>query len=202
VSRAPRRPSDPPAAAPRTAASPAAEGGVLHRAISRLRGAEHAPAPRTGAAPAAEDAPAERPVMALRDAPAPTALSRAPMPAPAALGTSGQTLARAIGAEVGYDDAGASEIVFPAPGGAPPFVPFSTAPRSVSREVAEAAPPAMAEASAPARAREPAAAPAPEAAAAAPELDKDELYEEFLSRLRRDILHEREQSGLLIDEIP
>jgi len=140
--------------------------------------------------------------MALRDTLAPEAVSRAPMAAPAAQGTSGQTLASALGVEAGYDDAGTSEIVFPAPDGAPPFVPFSTAPRSVSREIAmpELSVPAAANPGAPPPSS--AAAPAAAAAEAPPPLDKDALYEEFMSRLRRDILHEREQSGILIDEIP
>ncbi|MDP9293731.1 MAG: hypothetical protein M3O90_04765, partial [Actinomycetota bacterium] len=123
-------------------------------------------------------------------------VSRSPMAAPAAQGTSGQTLARAVGSEVGYTDAGAAEVVFPAPDGSPPpFASFSTAPRTVSRDLTDsevATPPAPSSSGSTA----PAAAPAP------PPLDKDELYEEFVSRLRRDLLHEREQSGLLIEERP
>ena len=37
---------------------------------------------------------------------------------------------------------------------------------------------------------------------AAPALDPDQLYEDFLARLRRDVLHEREQHGMLVDELP
>jgi len=138
--------------------------------------------------------------MALRDAPAPEAISRAPMAAPAVEGTSAQTLARAIGAEVGYDAGGATEVMFPAPGEpAGSFLPFSTAPRSVSRAIAidemTVAPTA---ADLPAASS---AAPSP-AAPEAPPLDTDALYDEFVTRLRRDLLHERELNGLLIDEHP
>jgi hypothetical protein len=44
------------------------------------------------------------------------------------------------------------------------------------------------------------AAPAPSAAAApaaAPALDRDELYQDFMRRLRRDVLEQREQLGEL-----
>jgi hypothetical protein len=41
-----------------------------------------------------------------------------------------------------------------------------------------------------------------DSAGGAPALDADQLYEDFLARLRRDVLHEREQHGMLVDELP
>ena len=139
--------------------------------------------------------------MQLHDAPAPVAVSRTP----AVLGTSAQSLARAIGAEVSYAEDGTPGIQFPEPGGSPggaaPYVPFSTAPRTVSRVDTAASNGGQATA----------ATHAPPSAltdnhkdspGAAPALDPDQLYEDFLARLRRDVLHEREQHGMLVDELP
>jgi hypothetical protein len=180
---------------------------VLQRAISRLRGDDHsapAPAALPAPGPAAPELQAtggsadERPVLQLHDAPAPAAVSRTP----AVRGTSAQSLARAIGADVSYADDGSAGIVFPSPDGSPsgvaPYVPFSTAPRAVSRVDTTAS-------QAPASDHTPSPAlmqGGQDSPSAAPAFDPDQLYEDFLARLRRDVLHEREQAGMLVDELP
>jgi hypothetical protein len=181
-------------------------GGVLQRAIARLRGDEPArtanglePEPPPEGEPTAEPR-SDRPVVQLQDAPAPLAVSRTP----AVSGASAQAIARAVGTDVAYASDGTPGIVFPPPPGAnaaSPYAPFSTAPRTVSREitmpemaVSAAPPPSSASSS---NGGAPAAEPA-----AAPALDPDQLYEDFLTRLRRDVLHEREQAGILIDDLP
>ena len=135
--------------------------------------------------------------MQLQDAPGPVAVSRTP----AVRGTSAQAIARALGTDVAYGSDGTPSVVFPPPPGAPaaaPHIPFSTAPRTVSREVTipetsvtSPLPSSSSNGSGPAA--------TPEAAAP---LDPDQLYEDFLARLRRDLLHEREQAGILIDDLP
>ncbi|MGH2948040.1 MAG: hypothetical protein ACRDPC_17605, partial [Solirubrobacteraceae bacterium] len=107
-----------------------------------------------------------------------------PQAEPPVAGTSAERLARALGTEVGTDEAGNATVELPAPG-APPFVPFSTAPRSVSR-----AEPATTE-------TPPAEAPATEMKAESPDLD--EIAETVINRLRRELLIEREQSGGSMD---
>jgi hypothetical protein len=136
--------------------------------------------------------------MQLHDAPTPTAISRTP----AVRGTSAQTLARAIGAEVTYSEDGTPAIEFPEPGGsqaAPaPYIPFSTTPRTVSRVETAASNGSQAEHTPSAALTENHQA-SPGGASA---IDPDQLYEDFLARLRRDVLHEREQHGMLVDELP
>jgi hypothetical protein len=92
------------------------------------------------------------------------------------------------------DETGQATVEFPAPGA--PFGPFDTTPHTVSRaevsEAAEASPP-------PATTGTPSsqdgAAPAPEGGAGAPAVNMDELAENVIDRLRRELLIEREQSG-------
>ena len=92
-------------------------------------------------------------------------------------------------------------------GGMPTMPAFSTAPVTVSREVADTtpapAPPgspvlARAEASEPA-ASTPHQAPANDAEASE-ETDPDEIYEKVVDRLRRDLIAELEQHGHLLRE--
>lgn len=139
--------------------------------------------------------------MQLHDAPAPTAVSRTP----AVRGTSAQSIARSIGAEISYAADGSPGIEFPTPDRSPsaaPYIPFSTAPRTVSRDIAA---PASGGAQPAASEHHPPAALMQNdhsSAGSAPALDPDQLYEDFLARLRRDVLHEREQHGMLVDELP
>ena len=100
--------------------------------------------------------------------------------------------------------------------GVPQFPAFSTAPVTVSREVAPTpAPPAPRppRAATSSRARRPEAAPAasstvatphsssiPESGAAAPGLDPEEVYDQVMTRLRRDLIAELEQNGHLLRE--
>jgi len=134
----------------------------------------------------------------LQDAPAQEAISETP----AIGGTTAQRLSRALGAPVGTDDEGNATVDFPAPG-EQPFVPFSTAPRTVSREgwwsqvtdffgggsqpASDGAPPP------------PSSPDGPPPPAAAPPVDVDELAETVIERLRRELLIEREQSGGAMD---
>jgi hypothetical protein len=127
--------------------------------------------------------------MQLQDAPPQPPVSETP----AIGGTSAQRLARALGTEVGVDAEGNATVEFPAPG-APPFVPFSTAPRTVSRaEVTDTPAPAAASS-------QNGASPAG-AQPGAPEVNVDELAETVIERLRRELLIEREQAGGSMDLI-
>jgi hypothetical protein len=101
-------------------------------------------------------------------------------------GTSAQRLARALGTEVGVDDAGNASVELPGPGDEP-FVPFSTAPRTVTRLI-DGEPQA------------PAAFP-PDGKPEAGEVDVDEIAETVIDKLRRELLIEREQSGGSMDLI-
>jgi hypothetical protein len=177
---------------------------VLQRAISRLRGDDHSST--SSATPEPQDSGGyaeERPLMQLHDAPAPTAVSRTP----AVRGTSAQSIARAIGGEISYAADGSPGIEFPTPEAPPaagaPYIPFSSAPRTVSRVDTAAS----SSSSAPAATTDHAPPAAltqnhQESPGSAPGLDPDQLYEDFLARLRRDVLHEREQHGMLVDELP
>jgi hypothetical protein len=137
-----------------------------------------APQPLVARTRSQTGAPAEpRPRMELHDTAPPPPVSETP----AIRGTSAERLARAVGAEATVDESGNASVELPAPG--EPFVPFSTAPRTVTRAaLAEPAP-------------APEAAPALAGAPGAPPVDVDELAETVMERLRRELLIEREQSG-------
>jgi hypothetical protein len=99
-----------------------------------------------------------------------------------------QAIARSTAGAIAYEDDGRVSVLFPPPGAVP------AAPGPVlAREGAETGE-AHAPAPAPAAAAAPSAAPAPAGAAA---LDRDELYQDFMRRLRRDVLEQREQLGEL-----
>ena len=106
---------------------------------------------------------------------------------PEIAGTSAQRLARVLGTEVGIDEQGNATVEMP---GAP-FVPFSTAPRTVSRSAASETH---------RRAREPDAASRPAAPTPA-EVDVDAIAETVIDKLRRELLIEREQAGGPMDLI-
>jgi hypothetical protein len=95
-----------------------------------------------------------------------------------------------------------SSVTFgtPAQDGIPAYVPFSTAPITVSRDesppAAEpAAEPAPAEPAAATATAAPPPTPAPAAAGAAGGGDPDKLFEDLYDRLRQQILFEKEQLG-------
>jgi pyruvate/2-oxoglutarate dehydrogenase complex dihydrolipoamide acyltransferase (E2) component len=97
-----------------------------------------------------------------------------------------QSIARATAGAIAYEDDGRVSVLFPPPGAV-------TAPPAAMLAREDDGP-----AAAPAPAPTPAAAPA--AAAPAPAgatLDRDELYQDFMRRLRRDVLEQREQLGEL-----
>jgi hypothetical protein len=178
--------------------------------------------PGAGGSATAQLARSARPRLALQDGPPVAAVSRTPT-----IGRTGaQALARALGTEVEEEPDGSRSVTFPAPGepagfagagregavpagagragAVPDFVPFSTAPMTVSRDVeieeivTDAGPSAGgASASAPAGAG---AAPPP-AAAPAPELDMDEIADTVIDKLRREMLIERELGGGAMDLI-
>jgi hypothetical protein len=111
-------------------------------------------------------------------APPPTAAS-APAAEPAT--STAHQLARATDGTIAYEDDGRMSVLFPAPGAvAAPAGPV------LAREV-----------DAPTPAPAVTAAPAPPAAGAAPALDVEDLYQDFMRRLRRDVLEQREQIGEL-----
>ena len=100
-------------------------------------------------------------------------------------------------------------VDFTGAGGIPTFPAFSTAPVTVSREVADSAPaPAPASPGSPVLGRAQEDAPAASTPHQAPandsappeEDDSDEIYEKVVERLRRDLIAELEQHGHLLRE--
>jgi hypothetical protein len=189
VSRAPAAPGRPARAAGPAAAPRGPRIGVARSAAAA------APLPAPAGAPPA------RPALTL--VPSPPAPE--PETGPSSIARSGvDELAEAGGGRVDYGDDGMATIDF-AGGGAPGIPAFSTAPMTVTREIADA--PATPDDSSGVLARAEASAPAASVAhsAAAPENDQakkgpdaDEIYEEVLQRLRRDLLAELEQQGHLL----
>jgi hypothetical protein len=145
--------------------------------------------------------------VALHDAPTPTPLSQPPAIAPP---TSAQRLARAVGTEPETELDGTQSVSFPAPGAPgpapaiPEYIPFSTAPVTVSRAIPdedagpEADGPPDHGAAAP-RTVGGTAAPEAPAPAPAPEVDVDEIADTVIERLRRELLIERELGGGAMD---
>jgi hypothetical protein len=104
---------------------------------------------------------------------------------------SAERLAEATGGRLDQGEGGLRSVSFPAPGtpGTPGVPAFSTAPVTVSREIAEAEAPSAAPTQ-----------PVDHPPADAKGVDVDALYDDFLERFKRDLLVEREQLGhLLID---
>jgi hypothetical protein len=150
--------------------------------------------------------PADRPLVRLSEPPrsvprAPAGLlSRAPLPQ----GSSGVRLAAAAGLPLEYDGAGGAAVVF-APGyAAPAPMPSFASERTriLSRQddggaSAEAAA-EVAEASADSG---PASAPAAPGAGGGGGGNIDEIYEQVVDRLRRDLLVEREKMGDMLGDL-
>jgi len=99
-------------------------------------------------------------------------------------------VARATSGAIEYEDDGRVSVLFP-----PPSAVFAAPGGTIAREESAPAAPAPAAPAPAAPTAAPAgAAPVPAAAAA---LDRDELYADFMRRLRRDVLEQREQLGEL-----
>jgi hypothetical protein len=137
----------------------------------------------------------------VRLVPAPSAAAREKLPiSPIARRTSARSLAAATGARPARKTTELATVSFPAPDREPPDHPSMRAASAATEPFV--ARQADAEASAPA---EPAAAPAP--APAAPSAahgstgDLDEIYDHVVTRLRRDLLREREQMGDLLGDL-
>jgi hypothetical protein len=139
--------------------------------------------------------------------------------------TSAARLARALGTHAETEADGTQSITFPAPGsplgggGTPDYVPFSTAPVTVSRspldDIGSSAGSAASGligraasvdeglidsgAAAASSASSPAPAPAPPAAGAG--MDVDEIADTVIDKLRREMLIERELGGGAMDLI-
>lgn len=101
-----------------------------------------------------------------------------------------QSIARAAAGAITYEDDGRVSVLFPPPGA------VTAAPGPVLAREGDEASEAPAPAPTPAPASTQAAA-APAPAGAIPALDRDELYQDFMRRLRRDVLEQREQLGEL-----
>jgi hypothetical protein len=158
-------------------------------------------APRALARSAAAPARQGRPALTLVPTPPPEPPPAAPASAsaPQAVSRSGvDDLAAAGNGAVSYGDNGMATIDFTG-GGAPYIPPFSTAPVSVSRALE--APPAAAAASSSSSA--PSASSGVEHPADdAKSPSADEMYEDMLERLRRDLLVELELNGHLLRDNP
>lgn len=122
--------------------------------------------------------------MALRDSAPEAAVSETP----AIRGTSPERLARMLGTEPEYDSDGNATVEMP-------FVPFSTAPRTVSR--ADKTPATTTQ---PASTTPESNGSGPQPAAPA-KVDVDAIADTVIEKLRRELLIEREQAGGPMDLI-
>jgi hypothetical protein len=184
----PEPPLQPAATSAAESAGPAPRPSLLRRIVGGFRGQSAPPAEPVPEAPTPPRAsvtrlvaPPEpaRPRLGLQAAEAEEPISETP----ALRGTSPERLARMLGTEVQVDAAGNQTVEMPGH----PFVPFDTAPRTVSRaEASEGTTPAAVTQDTPA------AAPAP---APAPAVDVEQLTETVIETLRRELVIEREQSG-------
>jgi hypothetical protein len=110
-----------------------------------------------------------------------------------------ERIAEETGGAIETGEGGLRTVHFPAPGGVAPF-PISQQPYTISRELTEGG-------SAPATSTSStseSSAPAADSGASDEEkaAEREELYEYFLDRFKRDLLVEREQSGYLIIDNP
>ena len=140
--------------------------------------------PSAGAAPALAAAATDRPRLHLVPGDTLAADDDAPVPAPQSGIAKAQSIARATAGAITYEDDGRVSVLFPPPG-AVTTVPGAVVARQRD-DIGEADAPASV----------PSAVPAP-APAGTPALDRDDLYQDFMRRLRRDVLEQREQLGEL-----
>jgi hypothetical protein len=110
------------------------------------------------------------------------ATQAAPAHRPVPATSTAQALARATAGAIAYEDDGRMSVLFPPPGAV--TVPLGPV---LARDESEAPPPPP----------PPAATAEPAPTAAPPALDREDLYQEFMRRLRRDVLEQREQIGEL-----
>jgi len=197
-------------AAPR--ATPAPGTGLARSARPAASGTGATPRSAALPVPAAAPAAAAAPALARTAAPARPALSLVPAPpvpeptaGPAAIARSGaDELAAATGGQLDYGDDGMATIDFTGPG-SPTIPAFSTTPVTVTREVAPAPTgDVLARAVTDVAADTPQSSAStshsgiPDSAAPAKPQDPEELYEEVMTRLRRDLIAELEQNGHLL----
>jgi hypothetical protein len=111
-----------------------------------------------------------------------------------------ERIAEATGGAIETGEGGLRTVHFPAPGGATPFPISQQQPYTISRELTEGGSSPAPSTSTSSDSSTPAAASgsAHEDKAA----EREELYEYFLDRFKRDLLVEREQSGYLIIDNP
>jgi hypothetical protein len=109
---------------------------------------------------------------------------------PAIRGTNPERLARMLGTEVAHDEHGNATVSMP------DYVPFSTAPRTVSRVDTQSPSTSTYEPASTATSQ-----PLEGAAPEAPAVDMDAIAETVIDKLRRELLVEREQAGGPMDLI-
>jgi len=120
--------------------------------------------------------------------------------------TGADRLARAVGAPIEEELDGSHSLAFPTPG-APAYVPFSTAPVTVSRAVmideidVDTPPPSPSTDASSTAPSDTTARPAQAQPAGAPAVDMDELADNVIDKLRRELLIERELGGGAMDLI-
>jgi hypothetical protein len=119
--------------------------------------------------------------------------------------TSAARLAEATGATVSYDEAtGAETVSFPHPSDAAAFAPaveLMRAPDHSTESGEQGVGEAAAEGAAPAQAAAPEPQPSPSAGGGGGG-DIDEIYDQVIQRLRRDLLADRERMGDLLGDLP
>jgi hypothetical protein len=223
-----RTAAEPPAPAPpapaRLARATRSAPGAATPAAAVARAAAPADTPYADASVTApvQVARAARPRLALHDSAPAAPISQTPV-----IGaTSAARLARAVGAHAESEPDGTQSITFPAPGsppagdadpGIPGYLPFSTAPVTVSRRADDLGSPAIAPSASSASGGVVArvaetesdhddnhsngAHPSSHAPAAAPALDVDEIADTVIEKLRRELLVERDLGGGAMDLI-
>jgi hypothetical protein len=162
---------------------------LLRRIADRFRAPTGEPPPTPAIA-----APRQAPRAAVTRLVSMDLQSTAPEPpiseTPAIRGTNPERLARMLGTEVTHDEQGNATVTMPE------YVPFSTAPRTVSR--AETDTPSQGSATpASTTSSPPVDSPAP----AAGDVDVDAIADTVIDKLRRELLVEREQAGGPMDLI-
>jgi hypothetical protein len=169
-------------------APPAAQPTLLRRIADRFRAPAPAPRQPIAAAPAQRSPRAA--VTRLVPMDLQTSAPEAPVSeTPAVRGTNPERLARMLGTEVTHDEQGNATVSMPG------YVPFSTAPRTVSRvdtTSESTAEPASTTPSEPVTTTT-----APET----PAVDMDAIADTVIGKLRRELLIEREQAGGPMDLI-
>jgi hypothetical protein len=127
----------------------------------------------------------------------------APAPAPRLQRSAAERIAEQTGGRVESGEGGLRTVHFPSPGATASPLPITTQqPYTITRELTEGGTSAPATTTTTSETSDAAATASSGDSAANKAAEREELYEYFLDRFKRDLLAEREQSGYLIIDNP